>query len=70
MKKKIENHSVIRINEFEFRVVNAVINQEYFVNLLEKNCTCPRFKYTKKNGKGVKKKCKHIRIAENLRSYD
>ena len=50
-----------------FRVINILTKDIYLVDINAPNCSCKKFKYTKKNKAGIKKWCHHIKLCRGLK---
>lgn len=50
-----------------FTVINTISGDSYEVDTKSPYCkNCPAYKYTKKNKKGEKKPCKHIKMCKGI----
>ncbi len=61
-----QNHKIIPRLGGLFTVVNERSNQRYLTDIYLPSCTCPAFKFNKRNSNGKKLECKHITLAKGL----
>ncbi len=50
-----------------FIVTNRFNKEVYEVDINTPDCSCKKFKYTKKNKAGIKKPCKHIKMCKGIK---
>ena len=51
-----------------FKVTNNLTDDVYKVDINTPDCSCKRWKYTKKNRAGIKKLCKHLKICKGIKN--
>jgi len=63
-----KNYEIIpQETEGLFKVINLDNHKAYKVDINKPFCSCDRFKYTKKDKRGHKKICGHIKLCRGVR---
>ena len=61
------NYEIIEKGYGIFKVINKINNNIYDVDINKPFCSCLKWKYTRKNKKGIKKKCKHLIYCKGIK---